>query len=168
MQQGNKIVLSFRVNNELQVVCLDLDKVDSEIINVLEENARLSLRKIAERVGVSVVTVMNRLNGLEASGQIRGYSARPDYDKLGYTMQAIIDVNVSKGMLFQVEKKIASHPNVAAVYDITGHFDVVVIAYFKTRRSLDQFIKKIQTYDFVEKTETRIILNTIKEGPIRV
>ncbi len=145
-----------------------MDKTDFAIINALEDNARLSLRKIAKEVGVSTATVMHRLNRLGAEKAIRSYSALPDYDRLGYNMQAIIDVIVSKGKLFQVEKKIAAHPNVAAVYDITGHFDVMVIAYFKTRRGLDEFVKKIQTYDFVEKTETRIILNTIKEGPIRV
>lgn len=79
-----------------------------------------------------------------------------------------IDVIIFKGKLFQVEKKIASHTSVAAVYDVTGHFDVMVIAYFRTRRGLDEFVKKIQVYDFVEKTETRIILDTIKKGPVRV
>ncbi|VVC00204.1 putative HTH-type transcriptional regulator [uncultured archaeon] len=145
-----------------------IDKIDSEIINCLEEDARLSLRKIAKAVGVSTATVMHRLKRIEGQNAIRAYSALPDYDKLGFTIQAIIDIIVSKGKLFQVERKIASHPNVAAVYDVTGHFDVMVVAYFRTRRGLDEFIKKIQTYDFVEKTETRIILNTIKEGPVRV
>lgn len=144
-----------------------LDRIDSEIVNVLEEDARLSLRKIAKAVGVSTATVMHRLKLLEGRKIIKAYSAMPDYDKLGFTIQAIIDIIVSKGRLFQVEKKIASHPSVAAVYDVTGHFDVMVIACFRTRRGLDEFIKKIQTYDFVEKTETRIILNTIKEGPVK-
>ena len=147
---------------------MEMDKIDHEIINCLEEDARLSLRKIAKRVGVSTATVMHRLKLLNSAGVIRSYSALPDYDAFGFTIQAIIDIIVSKGKLFQVEKKIASHPNVAAVYDVTGHFDVMAIAYFRTRRGLDEFIKKIQTYEFVEKTETRIILNTIKDGPVRV
>ena len=146
----------------------EIDKVDAGIIRALEENARLSLRKVAKKTGVSVATVMHRLKILERERIIRKYSAILDYDKLGYSLQAIIDVIVSKGMLFEVERKIASHPNVAAVYDITGHFDVMVIAYFKSRRGLDEFIKKIQTYDFVEKTETRIILNTIKDERVKV
>lgn len=147
---------------------VEIDSLDQKLINILEDDSRLSLRKIAKEAGVSTATVMHRLKNLEEAKMIRSYSALPDYDRLGYNIQALIDVIVSKGKLFQVEKKIASHPNVAAVYDVTGHFDVLVLAYFKTRRGLDEFIKKIQTYDFVEKTETRIILNTIKEGPIRV
>ena len=109
---------------------MEIDKTDVEILRVLEKNARLSLRKIAKRVGVSVATVMHRINRLEKEGVIRKY--------------------------------------IALLYDITGHFDVVVVARFKTRKSLDTFVKKIQTYDFVEKTETAIVLNTIKEDPMGI
>src|SRR3989344_1541069 len=147
---------------------MEIDKTDIEILRVLEKNARLSLRKIAKRVGVSVATVMHRINRLEKEGIIRRYTALLDYDKLGYELEAVISVDVAKGKLFEVERKIASDPNVYAVYDITGHFDVIVIARFKTRKALDNFIKKIQTYDFVEKTETAIVLNTIKEEPMGI
>jgi DNA-binding Lrp family transcriptional regulator len=150
------------------VVFLELDKKDTVILGVLDKNARLSLRKIAKKTGLSVATVMNRLKRLEEEGAIRKYSAVLDYDKLGYDMQAMIEIRVSKGKLFQVERKIASHPNVSAVYDVTGSFDAVVLAKFKNRRSMDAFIKKIQTYDFIERTETKIILNTIKEDQIKV
>jgi len=142
---------------------MKIDSTDSSIITVLEKNARLSFRKIAKKVGVSVATVMNRVNKLEKKGAIKGYSVVLDYDILEYDLQALISIIVSKGKLFQVEKKIASHSNVVAVYDITGHFDVIVLTRFKTRKSLDSFLKKIQSLDFVEKTETQIILNTIKE-----
>ena len=147
---------------------MEIDKTDVEILRVLEKNARLSLRKIAKKVGVSVATVMHRINKLEKEGIIRRYIALLDYDKLGYELEAVISVDVAKGKLFEVEKKIATDPSVHAVYDITGHFDVVVVARFKTRKSLDAFIKKIQTYDFVEKTETAIVLNTIKEDPMGI
>ena len=147
---------------------MEIDKTDVEILRVLEKNARLSLRKIAKKVGVSVATVMHRVNKLENEGIIRKYIALLDYDKLGYELEAVISVDVAKGKLFEVEKKIATDPSVHAVYDITGHFDVVVVARFKTRKSLDTFVKKIQTYDFVEKTETAIVLNTIKEDPMGI
>lgn len=147
---------------------MELDKTDAAIIDVLEDNARLSLRKIARKVGVSVATVMHRLNKLEKEGIIKRYSAIIDYDKAGYDLQALIDIRVSKGKLFEVEKKIATHPNVCAVYDVTGQFDAVVLARFKNRKGLDSFIKKVQTYDFVERTETKLILNTIKEAQLKI
>ncbi len=80
----------------------------------------------------------------------------------------MIEIRISKGKLFDVEKKIASNPNVFAIYDVTGSFDAVVLARFRTRRQMDNFLKRLQTYEFVERTETKLILNTIKEEFIKV
>lgn len=145
-----------------------IDALDRAILNTLMENSRLSLRQIAKRVHSSVATVMHRLKRLEAAKIVTGYTAQVDYDALGYEFDALIDVSVSKGKLLQVEQKIASHSNVYAVYDITGASDIMVLARFKTRRSLDEFLKKIQTYDFVEDTQTHLVLRTLKSGPTQV
>ena len=55
-----------------------------------------------------------------------------------------------------------------AIYDITGTFDAVILARFKSTRQMDAFLKKIQSYEFVERTETKLILKTIKEGSMIV
>src|SRR3989344_3170009 len=115
---------------------MELNNLDREIINALLDHSRLSLRQIAKRVHVSVATVMHHLKRLEEAKTITGYSAQVDYDALGYEFNALIDVSVSKGKLLQVEQKIATHPNVYAVYDITGASDVTVLARFKTRKPL--------------------------------
>lgn len=103
------------------------------------------------------------MRSLEKDGIIKGYTALVDYDKLGYDIDVIINIKVSKGKLLQVEAKIAASENIVAVYDVTGDYDAVVIGKFSNRRSLDAFLKKIQTYEFVERTNTVVILNTIKE-----
>ncbi len=141
---------------------------DAEVLNILIENARLSAREIAKKAGVSVVTVLNRMKELEKQGVIKGYSAEIDSERIGYDVHAIIRLQIAKGKLFEVENKIAIHPNVFAVYDVTGEFDALVVAKFKSRKALDSFLKKIQTYDFVHRTETQLILNTIKERNIKV
>ncbi|MFH1256744.1 MAG: Lrp/AsnC family transcriptional regulator [Candidatus Diapherotrites archaeon] len=147
---------------------MELSKSDSQILNILLENSRLSFRQIAKKAGCSVATVLNHVKRLEKDGAIKGYSALLDYTSLGYEFEALIEMRVSKGKLFEVEKKIASNPNVCAVFDVTGHFDAVVLARFKSRKGLDAFLKKIQALDFVERTETKMILNTIKEAPLKV
>ena len=147
---------------------MEIDETDKKILNVLMTNSKLSLREITKKVGVSVATVMNRVNNLEKQGIIKRYTTIVDYDKLGFDVEILVEVRISKGKLFEVEKKIAIHPNVFAVYDLTGDFDAAILARFKSRRQMDNFLKKIQTYDFVERTNTRIILNTIKEKQIEV
>lgn len=143
-------------------------ETNTKLINVLLEDSRLSCRNISKKMNASVVTVIKHMKALQEQGIIRRYTVDVDYEKLGYDVQAIISLRISKGKLLDVEKKIAVHPNVFAVYDTTGNFDALIIAKFKTRKALDNFLKKIQTYDFVERTETKVILNTIKEKHIQV
>jgi DNA-binding Lrp family transcriptional regulator len=145
-----------------------LDNTDKKIINLLIDDSRLSYRNIASKVGVSVATVMNRVKNLEKSGIITKYTVGIKYSLIGYDMQVLIDIRIAKGKLHEVEDKIAKHPNVFAIYDNTGSFDATIIAKFKTRKELNDFIKKIQTYDFVERTETRLLLETVKEHMIKL
>jgi len=145
-----------------------LDELDKEIINNLLIDSRLSYRKLAKKLKVSVATIMHRVNKMEKEDIIRKYTSKIDYEKLGYDIEVLIDIKISKGKLFLVEKKIASNPNVFAVYDTTGADDAVILARFKNRRMMDNFLKKIQTYDFVERTHTKLILNTIKEDQMLV
>ncbi|MEK6984199.1 MAG: Lrp/AsnC family transcriptional regulator [Nanoarchaeota archaeon] len=147
---------------------MGLVEKDKKIVNILVENSRLSLRQIAKKAMVSVATVMHHIKKLEHEGIIKGYTTKLDYDKIGYDIEVIINIRISKGKLFEVEKKIAMHPNVFAVYDVTGDFDAVVLARFPTRRQMDNFLKKLQTYEFLERTETKLVLNTIKEENIGV
>ena len=147
---------------------MEPDSTDKKILNVLRENSRLSLRQIAEKVKVSVATVMHRLNRLEKESILKKYTAKIDYEKIGYDVEVMIEIRISKGRLLDVEKKIAVHPNVFAVYDVTGAFDAVILARFRNRRQMDNFLKKIQTYEFVERKEKKLILKTIKEESLMV
>ncbi len=147
---------------------MQLEETDKKVLNILVDNSRLSLRQIAKMANVSVATAMNHIKKLEKEKIIKKYTAKLDYEKIGYDIEVAIEIRISKGKLFEVEKKIAVHPNVFAVYDLTGAFDALVLARFQTRRKMDNFLKKIQTYDFVERTETKLILNMFKEENIGV
>jgi len=147
---------------------MEIDETDKKIIGELVNNSRRSYREIAKNIGVSTATVMNRVNSLEKNKIIRKYTAKINYEKVGYDIEVMVQIRISKGKLFEVEKKISVLPNVFAVYDITGDFDAVVFSRFRNRRQMDAFLKKIQTFDFVERTETRLVLNTIKEEEVGV
>tara|TARA_Y100000310_G_C20375796_1_gene665678 strand:- start:42 stop:488 length:447 start_codon:yes stop_codon:yes gene_type:complete len=145
---------------------MELDATDKDIINLLVENSKLSYRDIAKNVKISAATALNRIKRLEKDGIIDKFTIKIDHEKMGYDLGIMIEVRISKGKQLDVEKKIISHPNVLSVYDLTGDFDAVIFARFKHRRSMDTFIKKIQTYDFIERTNTRLILNVIKKKEV--
>ena len=131
-------------------------------------NSKISLRELATKLKISFVTVMNRIKKLEKEGIIKQYTSKINYDKLGYGVSVLIEIRIAKGKLFELEKKIASSQNVYAVYDTTGEYDATILAKFKTTQQMDKFLKLIQTFDFVERTNTKLILNTIKEEQIKI
>ena len=147
---------------------MTIDENDRKLLNALLSDSKASLRKTAKKAGVSAATAMKRIKRLEKEGYIKKYSVSLNYELLRFDLDVLIDIKISKGKLFELEKKIAKSGNVFAVYDCTGEFDAVILARFRNRRSMDTFLKKIQKYDFVERTNTRLILNTIKEENISV
>ena len=147
---------------------MKIDKYDEKILTELMGNAKMPLRKLASKLKISFVTVMNRIKRLEKEGIIERYTPKVNYGKLGYGIHIIVEVRIAKGKLLELEKRIAMTPQIYSVYDTTGEFDAVLIGRFKTTRAMDNFLKKIQTYDFVERTSTRLILNTIKEAQVNL
>jgi len=140
-----------------------MDDVDLRVLKELSGDARLSYREIARRTGLAVGTVASRIANLEKKGVIKGYSPILDAEKLGYDIVAIIEIVVAKGKLLDVEEKVAKHPSVCGVYDVTGPSDAIVITRFKTRGELSQFVKSILAMEYVDRTITHVALGTMKE-----
>ncbi|MEM2906311.1 MAG: Lrp/AsnC family transcriptional regulator [Candidatus Bathyarchaeia archaeon] len=140
-----------------------MDDVDLKILKELSIDARLSYREIARRTGLAVGTVASRIANLEKTKVIKGYSPILDAEKLGYDIVAIIEVVVTKGKLLDVEEKVAENPSVYGVYDVTGPSDAIVIARFKTRGELSQFVKSLLAMEYVDRTITHVALGTMKE-----
>ena len=142
---------------------MDMDETDVKILKTLVSDARLSSRQMSKMSGVSIGTVLARIKKMEIAGVIRGYTAVVDHEKLGYQLTALTEITVSKGRLLEVENEIARMPNVCGVYDVTGMTDAFILAKFKTREELSAFAKRLLALPFVERTNTHIVLTTIKE-----
>ncbi|RLI98550.1 MAG: AsnC family transcriptional regulator [Candidatus Aenigmatarchaeota archaeon] len=140
-----------------------MDETDVKILKLLLSNSRLSFREIARHLNLSVGTVISRIKWMEKERIVKGYAAIVDHEKLGYELTAVIEITVSKGKLLEVEREVAKLKNVCAVYDITGLTDALIIAKFRRRQELSEFVKKILAMPFVERTNTHLVLTTVKE-----
>jgi DNA-binding Lrp family transcriptional regulator len=143
---------------------MELNETDKKILKNLLEDARFSSRQIAKNVGVSVGTVLSRIKKMEDMGIIKGYSAILDHEKLGYELTVVTEITVSKGRLVEMENEIAKNPNVCGVYDVTGLTDAVIIAKFKSREELGKFTKNLLALPYIERTNTHVVLTTVKEN----
>jgi len=142
----------------------ELDELDKAILDALREDSRQSLKTIAGKLGRPVSTIHERIKRLQRIGVLKGYTILVDYSKLGYTVKALILMNVDGKHIIDVERYVSQHPNVMVVYDITGEFDVAVIAVFREIRELDDFIKWVLQNPYVKQTRTSIVFRTIKEA----
>ncbi len=140
-----------------------LDSIDMQIIRVLEEDSRVSLRELARKVGVTSSILHNRIAALEQGGVILGYVPIIDAARMGYALTAIIMIQAEGGHLLEVENEIAKENNVLSVYDITGEYDAAVFARFRDNSSLNAFLKKLLTEPFIKRTTTLVSLNAVKE-----
>lgn len=140
-----------------------VEELDLEILKILSIDGRKNKSTIAEDLKRSPNTIIKHIKDLEDDDIIKSYGIQIDYEKLGYNIIAIIELTISKGKMLDVEKKIAEIPNIFGVYDITGTYDALILARFKTREDLSRMIKDIHTSPYVERTNTHIVLNVIKE-----
>jgi DNA-binding Lrp family transcriptional regulator len=100
---------------------------------------------------------------MEKEGIIEGYTITVDHERLGYSLTAIIDLSLDKKRLIETEREISKLPNVYGVYDITGAMDAMIVAKFHSRDELNKFIKALLKKDYVVNSQTKLVLNVIKE-----
>jgi DNA-binding Lrp family transcriptional regulator len=149
--------------NRQMIIMFALDEIDKKILAELLANSNRSNREIARAIGVSAATVINHVQRLESAGVITDYTIMIDFERLGFELTVIMEVTVSRGKLLETQEEIAKLPYVCGVYDVTGEIDSIVIAKFRNRRELSEFPKDLLSMEFVERTNTHVVLNTVKE-----
>jgi DNA-binding Lrp family transcriptional regulator len=158
---GHCVFIQFHPSKREEL--LEIDEIDRKILDELTADCRVSYRQLAKKVKVSIGTALNRIKRMEKMGVIKGYSAIVDQEKIGYQLTGIAEITVSKGKLLDMERAISKLPNTCAVYDVTGLTDAIVIAKFHHREELSRFTKLLLGMPFVDRTNTRVVLTTIKE-----
>ncbi|GAY24833.1 Lrp/AsnC family transcriptional regulator [Desulfurococcaceae archaeon AG1] len=140
-----------------------MDELDAKIIERLLKDSRKSLRSIAKELGTPTSTVHERVKRLVKLGVIRRFTAELDLKLLGLDITALILVSVDGAHITEVEKTLSTYDQVIAVYDITGEFDVALIAKFRNMDELNNFIKTILKMPYIKRTVTSVVFNVVKE-----
>jgi len=141
-----------------------MDDLDVKILRLLQKNGRLSYREIARELKVAVGTVYNRMKKMEEKGIILRFVPVIDYEKVGFGLTAIIGVRANGKRIVGIEREVAKHPRVTSVYDVTGEYDIYIIAKFKDREDMNRFVKWLLSIDGVERTNTSVVMKIVKEG----
>jgi Lrp/AsnC family leucine-responsive transcriptional regulator len=142
-----------------------VDAVDLRILEILQRDARVTQQEIARRVKLSQPSVADRIHKLEARGVILGYVAKVDPAHLGKDITAFIGVGISHPKYFeQFGKKILALPDILECHRVAGSDSYLLKIRTENTRSLDRLlVQEIRTIPGVYRTETTLVLSSIKE-----
>lgn len=138
----------------------ELDHIDKEIIRMLQKNARMSLKEIAESVFLSSPAVSARIDTLIEEGYIQGFHATINPEKMGYHIKAFINLEVSPVDKEDFYPYIEAQDNVIECNCVTGDYSMLLEVLFPSTDELDQFIGELQKYG---RTKTLIVFSTSVE-----
>ena len=106
-----------------------LDEVDTQLLNLLQEDGRITNAELAKRVGLSPPSVLQRVRALEQNGFIVGYTALLDPMKMGYNITVFASVSLSLHQDMSIErfrKAIQDIPEVQECYNVSGEYDFLL------------------------------------------
>ncbi|MBV8874639.1 Lrp/AsnC family transcriptional regulator [Phytobacter diazotrophicus] len=123
-----------------------IDEIDRQILACLVEDARMSLKVLSGRVGLSSPSTAERLKRLEEKGVIEGYAARVNLTALGYTLQALVRVRPLPGLLQKVDKYIQAMPECIESDKVTGEDCFVIRLVVRSIEQLDTLLDGLAEY----------------------
>lgn len=134
-----------------------LDSIDEKIIELLQHNARISIKDIAANVYLSSPAVTARMERLERNGIVTGYHASVNTEALGYRIKAFVNLEVEPNQKQDFYPFIQEIPNVVECNCVTGEYSMLIEVEFYDTMDLDEFISKLQRFG---KTKTQIVFST--------
>ena len=145
---------------------MTFDTIDYKLLDLLQQNARMTQLEMAAAVGLSQPAVAERMRKLEQEGIITGYSARVDGRKLGKDITAFIGVRIEHPKYNAgFGKKILAIPDVLECHRITGPDSYLLKVVTEDTQSLDSLISDLLRHiPGVTRTLTTVVTSSIKEG----
>jgi len=139
---------------------IGIDRLDSELISLLEEDARQTAGDLAQRLGVSRNTVQSRLRRLGESGMLHGFTPRLDLVTTGIVVEAFAALALDQGHLDEVTALLAEIPEVMEVHTTTGREDLLVRLGAVSHAELQESIQTILSLPGVGHSNTTLALTT--------
>lgn len=142
-----------------------LDDIDRAILELLQEDARISNAEISRRVELAPSAIFQRIKKLEDRGVIRGYHARLDPRALGHGLMAFVMLRTGEGARGPVvRKKLAAIPEIVEVHRVVGEDCFFIKVRVADTDALGRLLDdEIQAVPDVASTRTTIVVQTEKE-----
>lgn len=145
----------------------DLDRVDKKILDLLQENGRITNAKLAKEVGLSPPPMLERVRKLEKKGIIQKYVALVNPKKLDRGTMAFVAVSLRlhrQDAIHEFVTEIQKFPEVLECHHIAGEEDYMLKIVIKDILEYERFLReKLTGFSGISRIKTYFILNTLKQ-----
>lgn len=138
----------------------NIDETDLKILRLLQNDARISVKTIAEKIFASAPTVSSRIESLTKRGIIKGYYTDIDTSVFDNVIKSYIDIEVSPERKEELYDFLRSSPQVVECDRVTGEYSLLVKVVFRNTVDMDKFINALQRFG---RTKTQIVFSSIIE-----
>lgn len=136
-----------------------MDALDQKLLDLLTRDARLPLAALARRLGVARSTVQYRLERLERSGEIGGYTIRPGAATRGSVLEALVLIVVEPRLQASVEKRLTAMAAVRRLLSVSGSYDLAATLTAKSAAQLDVAIDDVRNTPGIRRTVSAVVLS---------
>lgn len=144
-----------------------MDAIDQQIVALLREHSRRSFQDIGRRVALSPPAVKRRVDRLEETGVVRGFTVVVDPVAMGWATHAVVSVYCEGRMSAgEVRAAVEPHPEVVAAYTVAGEASAVLHVRAEDTAHLEAALERIRDATGVVRTQTQIVLSTLFERPV--
>lgn len=145
----------------------NLDKIDTKILSLLQQNSNRTTKSIAEELGMTTTPVFERIKKLEKQGCIKKYVAVLDHKKIGLKQTVFIGITLqghTRSYLEKFVKQINGFPEVIECHRVSGNFDYLLKLIVEDIEAYEAFIiTKLTLLPYLGNVQSLITLSTAKE-----
>ena len=140
-----------------------MDLIDIKILEVLQENARVSISDLSKKVNLSLSAVSERLKKLENSKIISKYTVILEPKLMGKDLSVIISIGLESTSDTQSFLDfVQSEPEILECHYITGEYDYMIKVTTTNTHTLEMIMNRIKSFNGIKRTQTNVILSTTK------
>ena len=143
-----------------------IDETDKKILKLLQENAKLTNKEIADKLGLTVTPVYERIKRLEKKQFIKSYVALVDRKKVEKGLMAFLFISLkehSQKALKKFEQEILNFPKITECYHIAGQYDFLLKILVKDMQDYHDFTyNRLATLDNIAHVQTDFVMNDLK------
>ena len=136
------------------------DEIDQRMVDLLVADARMSINELASRAGIARTTAYTRLERLQTSGVITGFTAVVDNAKAGHPVAALIFVNLEQHSWSRARDELRRLPGLQHLFLTSGTFDAVLLVRMADLHALrDVILVELHGMPLVKSTQTIFVLD---------